>query len=278
MAAGSRVLDTATRVTLAGSRPAARAAETMRARTVANRPDMDASAEAGDEGIMILSNDARRLWDTALRMKALALARRERDVSAPGACPRAALPPMLVFTDPGRLPRPWDIAARLPPGAGLVYRAFGAADAVIVAERLRAITHARGVTLLIGRDAALADRVGADGVHLPERALSAAYALGGTRPHWLLTGAVHSVDAAGRTRDLDGLVLSPVFPAGGSSSQRPALGPAALAEACRLSGTPVYALGGIDADRAETLVDSGACGIAGIDAFARAFAPDQVRI
>lgn len=211
-------------------------------------------------------------------MNATALARRVASVSASGALPKVAPPPLLVFTDPIRLPRPWEIVEHLPPGAGLVYRAFGAGDAVAVAERLRTITRERGVVLLIGMDADLADRVGADGVHLPERCLSAAYALGGKRPDWLLTGAVHSVEAAERARDLDAVVLSPIFPAGGTSAARPALGLDALAEACRRSAVPVYALGGIDADLAETLTDSGACGIAGIDAFARAFGTDPLRI
>jgi len=171
-----------------------------------------------------------------------------------------------------------EVAARLPAGSGLVYRAFGAEDALAVAERLRAITHERGVVLLIGSDADLADRVGADGVHLPERALSAAYALGGKRPDWLLTGAVHSVEAVERARDLDAVVLSPIFPPGGPSARRPALGLPALKQASRQASLPVYALGGIDADRAETLIDSGACGIAGVEAIARAFTDQTVRI
>ena len=227
---------------------------------------------------MNLSSDAQRLWDAAQRMKASALSRAKADVRASGAWRKAALPPLLVFTDPDRLPRPWEVADRLPAGAGLVYRAFGSPDAFEVAKRLRTVTQARGLVLLIGRDADLADKVGADGVHLPERALSAAYALGGRRPDWLLTGAVHSVEAAALVRDLDAVTLSPVFEAGGSSATKPVLGRRALASACQLTGTPVYALGGINADRAETLVDSGAWGIAGIDAFAKAFGSGPIRI
>lgn len=227
---------------------------------------------------MNLSSDARRLWETAQRMKASALSRVTADVRASGAWRKAALPPLLVFTDPRRLSRPWEVAACLPAGAGLVYRAFGAPDAIEVAMHLREITQERGVVLLIGRDADLADRVGADGVHLPERALSAAYALGGRRPHWLLTGAVHSIDAAAQARDLDAVVLSPIFRAGGESAAKPALGLPNLVTACRGTGTPVYALGGIDADRAESLSNSGAWGIAGVEAFARAFSPGEIRI
>jgi len=227
---------------------------------------------------MILSSDAQRLWRAALRMKAHALSRVTADVRASGAWRKAALPPLLVFTDPERLPSPWEAAACLPAGAGLVYRSFGAPDALEVARRLRHVTRERDVVFLIGLDADLADRVGADGVHLPERALSAAYALGGRRPEWLLTGAVHSVEAAAVARDLDAVVLSPIFKPGGASAMKPALGLPSLIEASRRSLTPVYALGGIDADRAESLVDSGAFGLAGIDAFARAFGPDPVRI
>lgn len=219
---------------------------------------------------MILSNDARRLWDAASGMKSLALDRLPPAVSV-----RArALPPVLVFTDPDRMPRPWDIALRLPAGAGMVYRHFGDPDAETVARRLRAATRQAGVMLLIGMDADLADRVGADGVHLPERALAAAYALGGRRPDWVLTGAVHSAVAAGSARDLDAVVLSPVFPAGGASTPRPALGEAGLATAAAGATCPVYALGGIGPDNIGELARCGAWGVAGVEAFAKAFGED----
>ena len=197
---------------------------------------------------------------------------------AGGAWRKATLPPLLLFTDPDRTPRPWEVAACLPAGSGLVYRAFGSADADRIARHLREITRERGVLLLIGRDAELADRVGADGVHLPERSLSAAYALGGRRPDWLLTGAVHSIDAASMARDLDAVILSPVFLAGGRSATKQALGLPTLMEASLRSLTSVYALGGINADNATTMIGSGACGIAGVEAFTRAFSCSQLRI
>lgn len=178
------------------------------------------------------------------------------------------LPPLLFFTDPDRTPRPWETAAVLPPGSGVVYRAFGAPDALTQALRLRAVTRERGVRLLVGLDVDLAERIGADGLHLPERALSAGYALSGRRPDWILTGAVHSVEAALAARDLDGVVLSPVFPAGGRSAGRVPLGVAALARAC--AGTiPVIALGGITAETAGNLVGTGAGGLAAVDGLAR---------
>ncbi|WGM32670.1 Thiamine-phosphate synthase [Brevundimonas sp. NIBR11] len=176
---------------------------------------------------------------------------------------------MLLFTDPERTPRPWKIAARMPAGSGVVYRHFGAGDALETAERLRAVTRERGMALLIGLDAELADRVGADGLHLPERALSAAYALSGRRPDWILTGAVHSVEAAKAVRDLDAVVLSPIFPAGGASASKAALGIKALAEAS--AHARIIALGGITAANTRALQGSGAYGLAAIGGIAGAF-------
>lgn len=204
-----------------------------------------------------------RLWAT---VQALA---RAADAVRGGSPSR--VPPLTFFTDPERTPRPWEIAARMPAGSGVVYRGFGASEAVDVAERLRAVTRARGMTLLIGADAALADRVEADGLHLPERALTAAYALSGRRPDWILTGAVHSVEAALGARDLHAVVLSPIFPAGGSSAARPALGVEALRDAA--SGpTRVTALGGVTAGNAAALQGSGAYGLAAVDGIGAAFA------
>ena len=178
---------------------------------------MDEASKPGDDGDMegsgTLSHDARLLWDAAF-----SLAREARPVSA------RALPPLLFFTDPARTPEPWRTAERLPRGAGIVYRHFGAADADATALRLKAIAAERGMVLLIGLDADLAGRVAADGVHLPEWALDQAKALRARRPDWILTGAAHSVEAALADENLDALVLSPIFPAGGASAGKRALG------------------------------------------------------
>lgn len=215
---------------------------------------------------MTLSEDARTLWETAT-----ALARAAAAVSPPHGRESRTLPPLLFFTDPTRTPRPWQAAARLPAGAGVVFRHFGAADALETGLRLRAATKDAGVRLLVGLDADLAERIDADGVHLPERALSAAYALSGRRPDWLLTGAAHSVEAVKAARDLDALVLSPVFPAGGASASRAALGIDGFKALAALAPCPAYALGGINAANAQALIGSGACGVAGVDAVQTAF-------
>lgn len=223
---------------------------------------MDEASKPGDDGDMegsgTLSHDARLLWDAAF-----SLAREARPVSA------RALPPLLFFTDPARTPEPWRTAERLPRGAGIVYRHFGAADAEATALRLKAIAAERGMVLLIGLDADLAGRVAADGVHLPEWALDQAKALRARRPDWILTGAAHSVEAALADENLDALVLSPIFPAGGASAGKRALGIESLITVS--ARRPVYALGGVGPTTIGALASSGACGIAGVDAIQDAF-------
>ena len=238
----------------------------MRARTAATRSaivsDLDGASKPGDDegmdGSGTLSLDARLLWGAAL-----GLARAGGRVSA------RALPPLLFFTDPVRTPEPWRTAEGLPKGAGVVYRHFGAADAETTAQRLKAIAVERGLVLLIGLDADLAERVAADGVHLPEAAAGEAAALRARRPDWILTGTAHSVDAALSPRDLDAVILSPIFPAGGASASRSALGIEALATVAALR--PVYALGGVSPTTIRAMESSGAIGIAGVDAIQDAF-------
>ncbi len=108
-------------------------------------------------------------------------------------------------------------------------------------------------------------------MHLPERALSSAYALSGRRPDWLLTGAAHSEAAVRGARDLHALVLSPVFPAGGASAAKPALGVERFSALAALAPCPAYALGGVTARNVQALSESGACGVAGVEAIQAAF-------
>ncbi|MDQ3125650.1 MAG: thiamine phosphate synthase [Pseudomonadota bacterium] len=212
--------------------------------------------------------DAEILWEVAsVLARDAAKVSRARDRAGP------SLPPLLFFTDPDRTPRPWETAARLPAGSGVVFRHFGRADARETALRLREATRACDGLLLIGLDAELAEAVVADGVHLPERALDQAAGLAALRPDWIITGAAHSRAALGTAR-LDALIVSPVFPAGGASANRPALGLTSFTSWVESASCPVYALGGIDGGNAHGLIGSGACGIAGVSAIQSAFGPD----
>lgn len=165
-----------------------------------------------------------------------------------------------------RTPDAEAIAKSLPRGSGIVFRAFGAKDAEAQARRLKAVAGARGLTLLIGADERLAARIGADGVHLPERLAHRARAA--RRPGWIVTAAAHSLPAARRARaaGADAVVVSVAFPSDSPSAGR-AKGPRRMALIARGAGLPVYALGGINDQTARRLKDAGLVGLAAVDAF-----------
>jgi thiamine-phosphate pyrophosphorylase len=177
------------------------------------------------------------------------------------------LPNLLFFTDPERTPDPERVAERLPAGAAVVFRAFGASDAAERGARLREITRRRGLRLLVGADETLALQVEADGVHLPERLVSTLSDLRAAHPGWLITLAAHDMEAAlaGAEAGADALVVSPVFPSRSPSAGAP-LGVEGLKRIVEAVETPVYALGGVRADTATLLLDTGIVGIAAVEA------------
>jgi thiamine-phosphate pyrophosphorylase len=177
-----------------------------------------------------------------------------------------ALPPLFFVTDPVRTPDPAAIAARLPSGAGVIYRSFGAADSRSVARALRRVADARGLVLLIGADDALAAAIGADGLHLPQRLIRQSPRMRAQRPGWILTGAAHDAFAL---RDaylagLDAALTSPVFRSR-SPSAHGHLGPIRFANLARQARLPVYALGGVNSRTAPRLLSTGAAGLAAVD-------------
>jgi thiamine-phosphate pyrophosphorylase len=201
----------------------------------------------------------------ALWRVASGLAREAAKVSRADGAPRPNLPPLLFFTDGDRTPGPWRVAARLPVGAGVVFRHFGAPDARETALRLREATLHRDGLLLIGRDADLAEAVEADGVHLPEALISEAAALAVRHPGWTLTAAFHGHSPLPDLTGLDALVVSP------ASGEKAPLGLEGLTELARTIPRPVYALGGVNASNAPQLSGSGAYGIAGVGSIREAF-------
>ncbi|MDB5451457.1 MAG: thiamine monophosphate synthase [Caulobacteraceae bacterium] len=148
----------------------------------------------------------------------------------------------------------------------MIYRAFGAADALKTTSELVRVARRHGLVVLIGADLALARRSGADGVHLPERMVRRAPAIRARHPLWLITGAAHSNRAlrtAGRA-GLDAVLLSVVFESASPSAGR-AMGPVRFAGLVRQAALPVIALGGVNNKTAPRLSASGAAGLAAVD-------------
>ena len=175
------------------------------------------------------------------------------------------LPTLLAFTDPQRSGDLAALAKALPRGSGLVYRAFGTADRLETAWRLRRITWRRGVKLIIGADVALARLVRADGVHLPERMGGQARRLRGFD---LLTIAAHSPSAIrdGVAVGADAVVLSPILASDSPSAGRP-LGVLRTAQLVRAANGAVYGLGGIDGTSAGRVAATGVAGLAAVGVF-----------
>jgi thiamine-phosphate pyrophosphorylase len=175
---------------------------------------------------------------------------------------------LLFFTDPTRTPDPEGIAERLPRGAGVVFRAFGAPDAAAQGRRLAAIARRRGLVLLAGADAGLAAQIGAAGVHLPERLVHRARRLKADHPRWIVTAAAHSARAARRAlaAGADAVVVSPAFASRSASAGAP-LGPVRLALLARAAQGPAYALGGVTNESARRLAGVRLVGLAAVDAF-----------
>jgi len=177
------------------------------------------------------------------------------------------LPALVLMTDDERLPDPLAAAARLPRGSLVVVRARQSSHRAKLARALAPIAKARRLTLIIANDVALATRVRAQGLHLSEANARAAAHWRALRPHWLITAAVHSLEAcaAAKRAGADAVFLAPVFQTS-SHPNRPGLGALRARVIARQARLPVYALGGIDARRAIQLSHAPFAGLAAIGA------------
>ena len=180
----------------------------------------------------------------------------------------AELPRIWLITDPGRPdgPVPAMIRAleRCPPGlVGITLRAKEATDRELVTwgHALRAATAEAGALLTVNRRPDVAAIVGADGIHLPERALSpdairAAFpdiGLVGTSRHDRMGLAQAASEGASFA------FLSPLFPVPDKGEP---IGIEAFAEAIAGVDIPTYALGGIAVEHVRAVVEAGARGVA----------------
>lgn len=199
-----------------------------------------------------------------LTRTALALERAQRRAKG-----RSRLPGLWLVTDPRRTPDPVALAQALPKGAGVIYRAFGAGDALATARALRRTAWRRGLVFLVGADAVLAMAARADGVHLPERLAHRAPALRRAHPKWRITAAAHGRAAVLRAggAGVDAVLVSAVFPSRSPSAGAP-LGPVRFAALIRGARPRVIALGGVNENAAPRLLRTGAAGLAAVEALA----------
>jgi len=179
------------------------------------------------------------------------------------------LPRLLFLTDRRRVPDPVAAAERLPKGSGVILRDYGYGKRAELAMALRPVCAKRGLIFLVGGDARLARKVGADGVHFPEAMFDRMSSFRQEAPGVIITAAAHDAVALERAQNAgaDAALLSPVFPTA-SHPGAPALGIEAFSTLVRSSTLPVYALGGLTARTVTRLDDLPLAGVAGIGAFA----------
>lgn len=133
-----------------------------------------------------------------------------------------------------------------------------------LACEMRTVCTRHGAMLLVNDRVDVAIAAGADGVHLPADSISpldARRLLGRFRLIGVSTHTVDEVRAAGK-QGADFVVFGPVYHPISKSAYGPALGVEGLRRACEASAVPVYALGGITADRIAETRTTDAAGVA----------------
>ncbi len=123
--------------------------------------------------------------------------------------------------------------------------------------------------MLIANDPALADRVGAAGLHLSEANVARAAEWRARRPNWLITTAAHSLAACATARRFraNAVFLSPIFATASHRDSKHLGAPQARVIAAN-APLPVYALGGLNGTKVRRLMRSQFAGLAAIGALA----------
>lgn len=184
-----------------------------------------------------------------------------------------SLPRLLVLTDRHRAQHALTtvVEAAVTGGArAVVLREKDAPDGerrLLAGALRRVLDRALGV-LLVASDGPVPTDLPADGVHL-----SAAAPWPKARPA-LVGRSCHDERELGRaaTEGADYVTVSPVYPTESKPGATP-LSVDGLARLCSLAPMPVFALGGVTANRARECVDAGAYGLAVIGAVMAASDP-----
>jgi thiamine-phosphate pyrophosphorylase len=189
--------------------------------------------------------------------------------------------PLLVVTDRHQARRPLEdvVAEIVAAGARWIWfrdRDMESPERRRLALRLSDIVQSAGGRLSIGGDVALAADVGTSAVHVRDAtAVTEARRLLG--PAALVGMSAHGVADVknARAAGADYVTLSPIYETTSKPGYGPALGPEGIALAASL-GIPVLALGGITADHAPAVRQTGAAGVAIMGGVMRAESPRDV--
>lgn len=165
---------------------------------------------------------------------------------------RQRLPDMWLFTDERQGDGLWAALARVPRGAGVIFRHYRSTDRAALAKRVRAICRRRGLIFVVAGPPRLAAAWRADGAH-------------GRYPG-VLTAPAHDVAeiVAARRAGAALVFLSPLHETR-SHPGAPVLGPLRFGPMARGRGIAVAALGGVTPADAPQVARLGLYGFGAID-------------
>ncbi len=192
-----------------------------------------------------------------------------------------ALDPLYLITDRNASPSgdlPGALKGALEGGVRLVQfreKDLPAPERLALGREVMTLAGAFGARVIVNGDPALADELGAAGVHLGKSTAS----VGEVRATYrgLIGYSAHSGGEAAEAfaAGADFVTLSPVFPPTSKAASGPVLGLEGFRFDVQACGGPVYALGGVSADNAAACIETGAHGVALIGAILGA--PDPAR-
>jgi len=143
---------------------------------------------------------------------------------------------------------------------------------VEVAQELRRLTEQNQTTFIVNDRVDVAQAVGADGVHLGPDDMPVTIARRLLGPKAVIgasvadPGEARAAEAAGANY----VSVGAVYPTASKANAGDAVGVRAITSVKRVAGVPVLAIGGINCDNVETVIEAGADGAAVIAAVAEA--------
>lgn len=183
------------------------------------------------------------------------------------------MPRLIFITDNGAQPYPEGVIERLPKNSMVILRDYDLETRANLGKALRYICKTKGIKFFVAGDITLALILDADGIHLPEFMLSEAEKIKQDYPSMLISVAAHKEETIVEAEKLNlfASLLSPIYPTKSHPETFDDIGKTIginkLNELCERYKIPVYALGGINIETAQELLNSKIAGFAGISGF-----------
>ncbi len=157
------------------------------------------------------------------------------------------LPVFYFFFDPNRIENPFSILPFLPSGSAFIFRYFGDKKLKQMGRRIAHYCQQNKIRLFIGKDPDFAFKLGAYGVHLPDKLSNQVNLIKYRYPGLVCTLSVHHIFNLKSCEKLnaDAYFISPVFK-NPYKNKGQVLSPIKLKACLYEFSKPVFALGGVN--------------------------------